>query len=74
MALGPTQLSAYKGAFSQNLNGRGMKQTTYLHRLPRLRMSGAVPSVPIRFHAGRGTALPLAFTESGIKIYTEGDM
>ena len=32
--------------FSREKNGRGMKLTTHLHLVPRLRMSGATPLLP----------------------------
>jgi len=43
--------------FCRELSGRGVKLTTHLHLMSRLRMSGAIPL--ILFMAWKGTTLPL---------------
>jgi len=35
------------GVFLSGLNGRGVKLTTHLHLVPRLRMNGATPPHPL---------------------------
>jgi hypothetical protein len=35
----------YRGLFRRSLSGRDMKPTTHLHLVPRLRISGAIPSL-----------------------------
>jgi hypothetical protein len=51
----PNQLP--KEAFSRGLGGRGVKLTTHLRPMPRLRMSGTLPPLPSIFVALTGTAL-----------------
>jgi hypothetical protein len=51
-ALGPTQppIQWVTGFLSLGLNGRGVKLIIHLHLLPRSRMRGAIPPLPIRLH------------------------
>jgi hypothetical protein len=45
---------------SQGQSGRGVKLTTYLHIVPRLRMTGAIPLLPLyAFMAWLRTTLPV---------------
>ena len=54
--------SVYQGSFL-GVNCRGMKLTTHLHLVPRSRMSGAIPLIPLyAFATQTGTFLPLPFT------------
>jgi hypothetical protein len=52
LALGPTQppIQWIPGALSRGVNGRGMKPTTHLHLLPKLRMVELYLHSPIRLH------------------------
>jgi hypothetical protein len=48
--LGPNQPSVQwvpPGLFPWGLNFRGVKLTTHLNLVPRLRMSGAIPPLPL---------------------------
>jgi len=47
----------YTGDFCRGLSGQGVKLTTHLHLVSRLRMSGAIPL--ILFMAWKGTTLLL---------------
>jgi len=51
MALGTTQLLIQwvpeAGCLSSGLSGRGVKLTTHLHLVPRLRLRGAIPPLAI---------------------------
>jgi len=55
----PSLLSnGYRSSFA-GISGRGVKLTTYLHLMLRLRMSGAIPLLPLCvFKAWTGTTLP----------------
>jgi len=50
--LGPPSLlsSGYRGLFSWVQSGRGVKLTTHVHLVPRLRIRGARPPLPLRLH------------------------
>jgi len=50
--LGPTQTPSWwvLGALSPAVKQLGMKQATHLHLVPRSRMHGAIPPLPIRQH------------------------
>ena len=43
----PALYSMGSGVLSRGYSGRGVKLTTHLHLVPRLRMSGAIPLIPL---------------------------
>jgi hypothetical protein len=51
-ALGPTSLlsNVYMGLFPREISGRGVKLTTHLHLVPRLRMVELYLHSPIRLY------------------------
>jgi hypothetical protein len=55
------------GFYPRGKSGQVVKFTTYLHLKPRLRMSGAIPLLPLSVcMEWTGTTLPLSITEKAM--------
>jgi len=66
-----TGSGAHRASYSvgNGVTSRGMKLTTHLHLVLRLRMSGAAPLLPVyTFMAWTGTVLPIPFNDDDLRL------